>query len=396
MNRISFAAPHRARPFVHSRRRTLAHREDEPTDARRFEAIVESSDDAIISKNLEGTITSWNAAAERMFGYKAEEIVGQSISVLMPEERHEDMEAILGRIRRGERVEHYETVRVSKEGRRIPVSLSVSPVKDSQGRIIGAAKIARDISGRREAEVERERLLREAHQGIQLRDIFLSVAGHELRTPLHALRLQLYNLQRSLTTPPQQALASKAEKEVDRISELTDRLLDVARMAAGGFTLDPKPMDLAEVVRAVAARMQEEASRAGSTLEVEAPAALEGVWDARAVDQVLTNLLSNAIKFGSGRPVRVRVETERGMARVRVRDYGPGVTPADRERVFERFERGFSDSSYGGLGLGLWIAKQIVTAHGGRIRVEGPGDGGAEFVFELPTEAGERLASSAR
>src|SRR6187397_778426 len=131
MNRLSFAAPHRARPFVHSRRRTLAHREDEPTDARRFEAIVESSDDAIISKNLDGVITSWNAAAERLFGYTADEIVGRSISVLMPEDRHDDMEAILGRVRRGERVDHYETVRISKSGRRIAVSLSVSPVKDS-------------------------------------------------------------------------------------------------------------------------------------------------------------------------------------------------------------------------------------------------------------------------
>jgi PAS domain S-box-containing protein len=405
MNRPAFSAPHRARPYVHGRRpRAFPPPSDAAADARRFEAIVESSDDAIISKNLDGTITSWNAAAERMFGYRAEEIVGRSIAVLMPEERHDDMESILGRIRRGERVDHYETIRISKDGRRIPVSLSVSPVKDSHGRIIGAAKIARDISTRHETEVERERLLRDAQQGVQLRDIFLSVAGHELRTPLHALRLQLYNLQRSLETPAQLGLAEKAQKEINRLSELTDRLLDVARMAAGGFTLEPKRMDLAELVRAVAARMNEEAARAGSTLIIDAPAAIEGFWDSATLDQVVTNLLSNAIKFGSGRPIRVAVEAERGIARVRVRDEGPGVAPEDRERVFERFERGFSDSSYGGLGLGLWIAKQIVTAHGGRIRAEGPSGGGAEaaaasgaeFVVELPIGAGESLASPAR
>jgi PAS domain S-box-containing protein len=395
MNRPAFAAPHRARPFVHGRRPRNLPQAPDAADARRFEAIVESSDDAIISKNLDGTITSWNAAAERMFGYKAEEIVGKSIAVLMPEERHDDLEAILGRIRRGERVDHYETTRIAKDGRRIDVSLSVSPVKDSQGRIIGAAKIARDISARREAEAERESLLRDAQQGVRLRDVFLSVAGHELRTPLHALRLQLYNLQRSLTTPAQQALASKTQKEIDRLSELTDRLLDVARMAAGGFTLDPKPMDLAEITRAVAARMNEEAARAGSPIVVDAPASVEGAWDSAALDQVLTNLVSNAIKFGGGRPIRVTVEQERGIARVRVRDQGPGVAPEDRERVFERFERGFSDSSYGGLGLGLWIAKQIVTAHGGRIRVEGPDAGGAEFIVELPTTAGAEIASPA-
>jgi PAS domain S-box-containing protein len=137
--------------------------EDE-INARRYEAIVESSDDAIISKSLDGTIMSWNPAAERLFGYTADEMIGEPISKLMPEERHDEMESILGRIRRGERVEHYETVRVSKAGRKIPVSLSVSPVKDASGRVVGAAKIARDISDRRRSEKEREQLLRDAQQ----------------------------------------------------------------------------------------------------------------------------------------------------------------------------------------------------------------------------------------
>jgi PAS domain S-box-containing protein len=367
-------------------------------DARRFEAIVESSDDAIISKNLDGIITSWNPAAERLFGYSAEEIVGRPISVLMPIDRHDDMESILGRIRRGERVEHFETVRISKTGRRIPVSLSVSPVRDSRGRIIGAAKIARDISARREAEAERERLLREAQQGVQLRDVFLSVAGHELRTPLHALRLQLFNLQRSLTSPEQRTLAGKAQREIDRLTELTDRLLDVARMASGGFTIERSRTDLARLLQRVAARMAEQAAQAGAPLAVDAESAVFGDWDERALDQVVTNLLSNAIRFGRGGPIRVAVEKEGDLARIRVRDHGPGIPPKDRERVFGRFERGFSDPSSGGLGLGLWITKQIVAAHGGRIRVEEPevraaeraaASRGASFIVELPIRAGE-------
>ncbi|HYX20090.1 MAG TPA: PAS domain-containing sensor histidine kinase [Thermoanaerobaculia bacterium] len=360
---------------------------DEEINARRYEAIVESSDDAIISKALDGTIMSWNPAAERLFGYTADEMIGKPISVLMPEERHDDMESILGRIRRGERIEHYETVRVSKTGRKIPVSLSVSPVRDASGRIVGAAKIARDISGRRRAEAERERLLRDAQQGVQIRDVFLSVAGHELRTPLNALRLLLYNLARSVESPAHRATVERAEAQVERLTELTGRLLDVARMAAGGYTLEPKTMDLCPVVENAVARIQEQAARANSSITVSSEP-IVGFWDPSAIDQVVTNLLSNAIKFGGGKPIEVAVRRKGEAARVAVRDQGPGVSEPDRQRILERFERGVSEHSYGGLGLGLWIARQIVAAHGGRIGVEEAPGAGAVFYFELPL--GER------
>jgi PAS domain S-box-containing protein len=361
---------------------------EQEINARRYEAIVESSDDAIISKALDGTIMSWNPAAERLFGYTAGEMIGKPISMLMPEERHDDMEAILGRIRRGERVDHYETVRVSKAGRKIAVSLSVSPVRDASGRIVGAAKIARDISGRRRAEAERERLLRDAQQGVQIRDVFLSVAGHELRTPLNALRLLLYNLEQALESPGHRAMVERAEAQVDRLTVLTSRLLDVARMAAGGYTLEPRPMDLSRAVEDAVARAQDQAVRASSRITLSAPEPVEGVWDPSAVDQVITNLLSNAIKFGSGKPIAVAVRRTNGLGRVEVRDQGPGVLEADRQRIFERFERGVSEHSYGGLGLGLWIARQIVVAHGGRIGVDEAPGAGAIFFFELPL--GER------
>jgi PAS domain S-box-containing protein len=363
--------------------------------ARRFEAIVESSDDAIISKSLEGIITSWNPAAQRLFGYTAAEIVGRSIAVLMPEERHDDLENILGRIRRGEKVDHYETVRISKEGRRIPVSLSVSPVRDAAGRIIGAAKIARDITAQKLAEAERERLLREAQQGILLRDTFLSVAGHELRTPLNALKLQLYNLGVALREPAQTTLLSKAHREVDRLAALTNRLLDVARMAAGGFQLEPARMDLSELVAEVVERAQEDAALTASRISLSIPGPVFGTWDRAALDQVVTNLLSNATKFGRGADIDVRLTRRGGVAFVSVRDYGIGVAEQDRERIFERFERGVSERSFGGLGLGLWIARQILEGHGGRIRVESPPGGGAEFVFELPGVEGGASADPA-
>jgi PAS domain S-box-containing protein len=354
--------------------------------AHRAEAIVESSDDAIISKSLTGIITSWNPAAERLFGYAAAEIIGRPISVLMPPERYDDMESILTRIRQGQRVDHFETVRISKDGRRIPVSLSVSPVKDASGQIVGAAKIARDISARKSAEAERERLLLEAQQGVRLRDVFLSVAGHELRTPLNALKLQLYALQRSLAGSTHAAKLEKAQHEVDRLAELTNRLLDVARIAAGGFTPELAPTDLVELVSSAVARMHADAAMAGSRIEVSAPPLLVGQWDRSALDQVVTNLLSNAVKFGRGRPIEVTVERQGAFAaRVTVRDQGVGVEPGDRERIFGQFERGVSDRSFGGLGLGLWIARQIVSAHGGRIAMSDAAGPGAEFFFELPT-----------
>ena len=352
--------------------------------AHRAEAIVESSDDAIISKTLKGIITSWNPAAERLFGYTAEEILGRPISILMPPERRDDMESILQRIRRGERVEHFETTRIAKSGRRIPVSLSVSPVKDAAGQIVGAAKIARDISAAKAAEAERERLLLEARQGMRLRDVFLSVAGHELRTPLNALKLQLYVLQQALTGSAHVEKLAKAQHEVDRLAALTSRLLDVARIAAGGFTPEVAPMDLTDLVTAVAGSMEMDASAVGSRIGVTAPASLAGSWDRAALDQVVTNLLSNAVKFGRGHPIAVTVERCGANARIAVRDHGPGVAAEDRERIFRQFERGVSARSFGGLGLGLWIARQIVSAHGGRIGLTDFGGPGAEFFVDLP------------
>ena len=302
------------------------------------------------------------------------------------------MGTILARIARGDRVEHFETIRMAKDGRLIPVSLSVSPVKNAAGRVIGAAKIARDITERRRAEAERERLLQEARQAVEVRDTFLSVAGHEFRTPLNALSLQLYNLEMKLTDPVHRAAVVRSQKQVTRLADLTHQLLDVARMASGSFSLETATMDLADLARDVVARMSESV---GSPIRLRVDGPVLGDWDRARLDQVVTNLVQNALKFGDGGPVEVAVETVPGRARLIVRDHGIGVDPSDRERIFERFERAAPEQSFGGLGLGLWIARQIIEAHGGRIGVESPEDGGTRFFVELGLKGGEG-ADSAR
>jgi PAS domain S-box-containing protein len=235
---------------------------------------------------------------------------------------------------------------------------------------------------------ERGRLLDEAQAALRVRDVFLTVASHELKTPLTPLRLNLQLIQHKLGgRDPGGRLAGRvavAERQVERLAQLVDDMLDVTRAGSGRFDVRPAAVDVAALAREVASRFEAGAARVRCAIELRAPSpAVAGVDPAR-IEQVLENLLANALRYGAGKPVEVTVTARSGGVRLTVRDHGIGVAPEDRERIFGLFERAVSERRYGGLGLGLYIARQIVEAHGGTIGCESVPGEGARFEVELP------------
>nr|BDT38128.1 CHASE domain-containing protein [Myxococcus sp. MH1] len=241
-----------------------------------------------------------------------------------------------------------------------------------------------------QASAEHRRLADEAQAAVRVRDEFLSVAAHELRTPLTSLKLQLQLLFRQLRQPgPLDAErlergVETCERQTTRLTKLVDSLLDVARLSSGRMELQLEDVELGELVRELARRFEAEAQAAGVRLEVDAPEPMTGRWDRLRLEQVLTNLMSNALKYGHGAPVDVRVRGDAELARVEVQDRGIGIAPEDAARVFDRFERAVSSRHYGGLGLGLFITRQLVEAHGGRILLESRPGEGSTFIVHLP------------
>jgi PAS domain S-box-containing protein len=277
-------------------------------------AIVDSSNDAIVSKTLDGIITSWNRAAESMFGYCSSEMIGQSIRIIIPSERQAEEDYVLSCIRLGEKVEHFETVRQAKDGRRLDISLTVSPICDAQGSVIGASKIARDITVRKQLEREREELLareqmarKELSEALSARDEFIAVAAHELRNPLNSCSLGLQLVQRVCDDPrsPKQIhnLVEQSRAQLARLSNLIDRLLDVSRARAGKLDLYRERFDLGFLLRDVVGRFRGE--HPGVPISLDLDSGIKGTWDLTRIDQAATNLISNAIKYGAREPVAV-------------------------------------------------------------------------------------------
>jgi PAS domain S-box-containing protein len=355
-------------------------------------AIVESSEDAVVSKTVDGIVMTWNRAAERLFGYTAAEAVGRPLlPLIIPPERHGEEADVLERILRGETVDHFETERVRKDGARVEISLTVSPVRDASGRVIGASKIARDISGRRRAEAERERLHREVQEANRAKDEFLAMLGHELRNPLGAVTSASQLLDASEPDSERAVFAREViARQARHLTRLVDDLLDVSRVMTGKIALSLEPLDLGEAAQRAVSAALASGTMEGRTLSITADA----VWvsgDAIRVDQILSNLLVNAVKFTSATGViAVSVRREAGDALLEVQDDGIGMTAELQARVFELFVQGDRalDRTQGGLGIGLTLVERLARLHGGSAVAFSAGpDRGSRFRIRIPAVA---------
>ena len=365
-----------------------------------LEAIIESADDAIISKTLDGILTSWNRAAEHIFGYTADEAIGKSVRMLIPENLQDEEAIIISKIKAGEKVEHYKTKRVAKDGRLINVSLTVSPIKDGNGKIIGASKILRDITRQKQIEDERDLLLsrekeaREQAEGAsRSKDEFLGLLSHELRTPLNSILgwtriLSSHHLD--------EAASEQALETIDRNAKLQARLiddmLDVSRIISGKLRLDAQPVDLTSVINAAVETLRPAAEAKRVHMNVALDFGTGTVLgDPMRLQQVVWNLVSNAVKFvpreGSVRIALRRIDSQ---VEILVMDNGPGIEEDFLPFVFDRFRQGDStpNKRYAGLGLGLSIVRHLVELYGGTVEARNGGEGeGAVFSVKLPIMA---------
>ncbi|HEY6824665.1 MAG TPA: PAS domain S-box protein [Steroidobacteraceae bacterium] len=353
-------------------------------------AIVDSSDDAIVSKTLEGKILSWNRGAARIFGYEAHEAIGQPITIIIPPELHAEEQQILDKLRRGERIEHFDTVRITKDGRRIAISLTVSPVRAPDGTVIAASKVARDVSDRKLAE-ERLRASQEALRLADRRkDEFLALLAHELRNPLAPIRYALAANKKPGRTPEQCRQAEEIiERQVMHMSRLLDDMLDISRITRGVLELKRTRAELTSVIGAAIETARPMLDEKQHTLALDLPSEpVQLEADVVRLAQVFSNLLINAAKYTDpGGRIQLRARSQGSEVLVTVSDNGIGI-PADLlPRVFNMFFQSHSAlaRAEGGLGVGLSLVRGLVRLHGGTVEARSDGSGrGSEFIVRLP------------
>jgi PAS domain S-box-containing protein len=351
----------------------------------RLAAIVNSSDDAIVSKTLDGIITSWNPSAIRMFGYTEEEAIGKHISIIIPKDRLDEETVIIESIRSGKKIDHFETVRVAKDGTERYISLTVSPVKNKAGKIIGASKIARDISFRIETEKQRDLYTQRLQELNNYKDEFMVMASHELKTPLTVILANLQFLQEIMATDPNLSFINKTVKQALKLSDLVTNLLDVSKIHAGKLELNISVFDLNSVVQEIVTNLQQ--TTKDHRLVFNDSGKLMVNADRERIEQVIINLISNSIKYmpESG-DIIINASCEDGNVLVRVSDTGIGIPEKDIQNVFLRFYRvSGSASSFSGSGIGLFISSEIVKAHHGQIWAESKLGKGSVFSFSIPS-----------
>jgi len=348
-------------------------------------AIVNASDDTIVSKTLNGIITSWNAAAERMFGYSRDEAIGRHISLIIPPSRMLEEDYIISQILAGQKVEHLETIRLAKDGREIPISLSVSSIRDSQGIVIGASKIARDISAQRAAETVAERFYEQLRELDRQKDTFIGLASHELRTPLTSISGYLQILNRVNKDNACQKYIDKALLQVKKMSDLVNGLLEFSRIETGRMRLSKTEFELQELIDESVVSVFPMQGKHKIVLKKTANECVVYA-DRKRIGQVLTGLLVNAIKYSPDRhEITLLLRPGKKTVKVGVKDEGVGIAAANLDQIFTRFYRSDETGPHiSGLGIGLYLAREIINRHQGKLWAESEPGKGSTFWLSLP------------
>lgn len=378
----------------------------------KFRLMIEGVKDyAIFMLDPGGKITSWNEGAKRMKGYERDEIIGQHFSRFYMEadiqRKHPEHELQIAR-----KVGRYEEEnwRIRKDGSRFWANVVITCIRDKDGKLVGYSKVTRDLTERMqyeaalkaaneslEARVESRTAEFKASRAqladaLKLRDEFLSIASHELKTPLTTLKLEAQMTRRALEMGDRRVLneqrlnqfVTQLDRRVDKLRELVDDMLDVSRIQRGSLTLNPEETDLSKLLHEAVKTYKPEIERAGCEISLNIQDDIVGTVDQSRIEQVVLNLLSNAVKYGAGKPIVVSAYQENNFAIIKVEDHGIGISEENQKRIFERFERAIASNEISGLGLGLYISKQILSLHAGKIDVKSKPGIGSEFMVTLP------------
>ncbi|HXS58096.1 MAG TPA: PAS domain S-box protein [Hanamia sp.] len=350
-------------------------------------AIVNSSDDAIISKTLDGIITSWNESAQRMFGFSAEEAIGKHISIIIPKDRIQEETMIIDNIRNGKKIDHFETVRISKDGKLINISLTVSPIKNAVGKIIGASKVAKDISDKIALEKQRNLYTEKLQNLSKYKDEFMVMASHELRTPITVISANLQLLEHMMKDNEHYSFVDKSIKQVNKLSNLVTSLLDVSKVQAGKLELNVSVFDIRVLLREVKNDIELTSKNHRIVFDERSEKLLVNADRERMV-QVIVNLLNNAIKYSpNSKEVVIEAKEDNGKILVSIADSGIGIQSEDLQNIFTRFYRVSGlPALFSGTGVGLYICAEIIKRHNGRIWAESKPGEGSVLYFYLPAE----------
>jgi PAS domain S-box-containing protein len=366
---------------------------------RELAAIVDSTGDAVIGKTLDGVVTYWNKGAEELYGYTPAEAIGHHVAeLIVPAEKNDELEHIHQGILKGQGVTRIDTVRHSKSGQRLMVSLTISPILDADEKVIGASAIARDITARRMAEKAQAEARRAAEESNRVKTDFLSIVSHELRTPLTVIlgNVSLLTEHQNMPDPAEAAeIAQDIEESANRLLSLINDLLDISDMEAGQAKLRLTPVLADELVREVVQTAQSIATPKGLTVTSYAEP-LELMADPLRLKQALLNLVDNAVKFTDAGTITIGVEKTGNNALFAVNDTGEGISDDGITRIFDAFHQADTSSTRKaqGTGLGLTIVKRIVELHGGVLNVESEPGKGSTFYIALPLTPRETLKDS--